>query len=67
MTTSSYLVQTLLHCDACGHTLQKNLRDVARLDLMHCPKCSKSLNLAAGPNATSIACSMAEMAADRTR
>lgn len=54
MATSAYLITTPLQCDACRHVFEKNLRDVARLNLIHYPKCMKRLDLESGPNAYNI-------------
>jgi hypothetical protein len=64
MTTSAYLIRTYLLCDACGHRFEKNLRDVARLNIIHCPKCFASLDLEVGINAESIASAMKQMSSN---
>jgi hypothetical protein len=64
--TSAYLIHTALLCDGCGHRFEKNLSDVARLNMIHCPKCFAPLQLETGRNAESISYAMKEMSSDTT-
>jgi hypothetical protein len=61
--TSAYLIPTVIICDSCHHAFERSLHDVGWINAIECPKCSKRVQLEAGPNAAAISRAMNDMVA----